>query len=222
MAERVRITVGSGRVEVVAEARDTITASPDSIPITRAPEVLVHGDSDAFTVRVPTGTDVVVGSDSGDIELVGRFGAVSITTSSAAIQVDEVASVDVRSHSGRIQVARSHGGVRAGSQSATISIGRADGEVRAATDSGRIQLDDARGALAAKTVSGEIDVTVSGPGPVRLETVSGTIEVAVPAGVRPHVRHRSTSGDLRVDPEPGDDVEILARSVSGDVQVRVT
>ncbi len=153
MAERVRITVGSGRVEVIAEARDDhhqLTAAPRPPPNpgpagSSPPELVVRGDSDSFTVRVPTGTDVVVGSDSGDIELAGSFGAVSITTSSADVRVEEVASVDARSHSGRIDVDLSHGAVRAGSQSATIRIGRADGDVRVASDSGRIEIDDARG-----------------------------------------------------------------------------
>lgn len=224
MVERVRITVGSGRVEVFAEPRDTIISTA---PTTRGPahtgsgsqEVVVHGDSDAFTVRVPTGTDVVIGSDSGDVELVGSFGAVSITTSSADVRVEEVASVDARSHSGRIGITRSHGAVRAGSQSATISIGRTDGDVRASSNSGRIQLDDARGTVAAKTVSGPIDITVTGAGPLRLETVSGSIAVAVPSGTKPRVQHRSVSGKLRVDAETGEDVDIAARSVSGDVKV---
>jgi DUF4097 and DUF4098 domain-containing protein YvlB len=222
MAERVRITVGSGRVEVISEARDAIAVEGATATTGGELETVVRGGSDSFRVRVPIGTDVVVGSESGDVVLAGRFGAVSITTSSADVRVEEVGSIDARSHSGKLEVELSHGPVRLGSQSATIRIGRAEGEVRIASDSGRIEIAAAAASVAAKTVSGTIVVTATGAGPLRLETVSGTIEVSVPDGVRPNVRHRSVSGQLDLDVETGDDLEITARSVSGDLTVGVT
>jgi DUF4097 and DUF4098 domain-containing protein YvlB len=163
----------------------------------------------------------VVGSESGDVDLAGVFGAVSITTASADVRVEEVASIDARSHSGKIEVELSHGSVRLGSQSATIRMGRADGDVRIASDSGRIEVEAARGSVSAKTVSGAIDVTATGAGPLRLETVSGKIKVSVPPGVKPNVHHRSVSGKHRVKVETGDDFDITARSVSGDLTVGV-
>lgn len=221
---RVRITVGSGRVDVIAEPRADVAVDRASVTVTDPEgdgpsETEVRGGSDSFTVRVPEGTDVVVGSDSGDVELDGSFGAVSITTNSADVKVDRVSSLDARSRSGRVDVAHSRGPVRMRSHSAEVRVGRADGEARVASVSGTVTIDAAGGAVAAKTVSSTIRVTVDGPGPVGVETVSGDIAVALPAGARPNVRHRSISGKLRLDVERGDDLDVTARTISGDVKV---
>jgi DUF4097 and DUF4098 domain-containing protein YvlB len=222
---RVRITVGSGRVEVTAEPRADVAVDRASVTVTEPDgggpsETVVRGGSDSFTVRVPEGTDVVIGSSSGDVALDGSFGAVSVTTDSADVKIDRVASVDARSRSGRVDVEHSRGPVRMRSQSAKVRVGRAEGEARVATVSGTVTIGAAAGAVSAKTVSGAINVLVDGPGPVGVETVSGTITVELPTGARPHVRHRSISGKLKLDLERGDDLDVTTRTISGNVRVR--
>ena len=219
-AARVRITAGSGDVYVVGETRDDIDVDGADVEMAGL-ETEVRGGSDDFTVRVPTGTDVVVGSASGDVSLDGPLGAVSVTTESADIRAEEVASIDARTASGKLTVDLSHGPVRLKTKSARIDVGRIEGDARIAAVSGRISIADAHGRVSVKTVSGDIGVVVTGRAEVRVETISGTIKVAVPDGVKPAVRHRSVSGRSRVEPAAGDDVEITARSVSGDITVGV-
>jgi DUF4097 and DUF4098 domain-containing protein YvlB len=220
MAERVRITVKSGRVSVVGEARDDIDTN-GAPQATEDDETVVRGGSRSLVVRVPAGTDVVVGSSSGDIELDGPLGAVSVTTTSADVRADTVGSIDARTISGKLRVAHCQGALRLKTKSADVRVGRVDGEVRIASISGKVEIESANSSVSARTVSGEIRVHVDGKAPVRVETVSGKIVVKLPDGVRPTVEHRSVSGKRRVEPEAGDDLVISARSVSGNFKVEV-
>lgn len=216
---RVRITVGSGRVDVLAEARTDIDVDGATQVSFDGDETRIEGGSDACTVRVPDGTDVVLGSGSGDVRLAGRLGAVRVTTDSADIGIEDAASVDARSRSGKLEVERSRGTVRMRSHSASVRIGRAEGETRIASVSGLVRVDAAAARVSAKTVSGDIRVEVDGPGPVAAETVSGKIDVTLPAGARPDVHHRSMSGKLRLGLERGHDLDVTTRTISGDVSV---
>jgi len=137
MAERVRITVSSGDVLVIGEARNIVDV--DGATATSAgQETEVRGGSDDFTVRVPIGTDIVVGSESGDVTLDGELGAVSVTTKSADLRADDVASIDARTVSGRLKVRHSRGSVRLKTESADADIDRADGDVVVSAVSGRV------------------------------------------------------------------------------------
>ncbi|MGZ4801325.1 MAG: DUF4097 family beta strand repeat-containing protein [Acidimicrobiia bacterium] len=223
MVDRVRITTTSGKVTVIAEPRDAIgiEGADPSVSGAGSGEVEVRGGSSSFTVRVPIGSDVVVGSSSGNVSLRGDLGAVSVTTSSADVTAAMVASIDARTVSGKLTVDLSRGAVRLGTKSARVHVGRVEGEVRVATVSGNVVVDEALGEVAVKTVSGSISVLVAGRAPVGVETISGKINISVPAGVKPAIVHRSVSGKRRVELETGDDLTIATRSISGDVTVGV-
>jgi DUF4097 and DUF4098 domain-containing protein YvlB len=218
MAERVRVTVGSGKLLVIAEARDDVSVQSASESVA-GDETVVRGGSKPVTIRVPKGTDVVAGTESGDVRLEGSLGAVSVTTASANVHADDVASIDARTHSGKLRVEVSHGPVRLRAESARVRVGRAEGEVRIATQSGRVDIEDATDSVSVRTVSGDIAVFVSGRAAAAFETVSGTVRVTLPAGVHPEVQHRSSTGKLKLGPDAGTDLVITARSVSGDLRV---
>ncbi len=220
MVERVRITVSSGRVSVVGETRDDIEVDGAPFPAQNG-ELELRGRADPYSVRVPAGTDVVVGSASGNVELSGPLGAVSVTTTSGDVRAEAVESIDARTVSGKLRVARSGGSVRLTTKSANVRVGRADGEIRISTISGTIEIQAANAGVSVTTVSGRIGVHVAGREPVRVETVSGKVDITVPEGIRPNVRHRTMSGKRRVEPDEGDDLVIKARSVSGNITVGI-
>jgi len=56
-------------------------------------------------------------------------------------------------------------------------------------------------------------------GDAAVETVSGKVEVQVPAGVRPRVVAHG-QGRVRIDVPEGEDSELSIRTVSGSVRVR--
>jgi DUF4097 and DUF4098 domain-containing protein YvlB len=219
MAERVRVTVNSGDVVVIGEPRDGVDVEGGRTGAADG-EIVVKGGSDDCTVRVPSGTDVVVGSNSGDVTLEGRLGVVSATTVSGSVDAEDVGSIDARTVSGKLRVDESRGEVRLKTKSALVHVGRAAGEVRIANLSGRIEVDEAQASVSVKTVSGSVDLHVTGRAPVRAESVSGSIAITVPEGTRPSVRQRSVSGKRRVEIEPGDDFEITTKSISGSITIR--
>jgi DUF4097 and DUF4098 domain-containing protein YvlB len=216
---RVRVTVNSGDVVVIGEPRDDIDVE-GARSETVDGELVVKGKSKNCTVRVPSGTDVVVGSNSGDVRLEGLLGEVSVTTVSASVDAEDVASIDARTVSGRLRVEESRGPARLKTKSALIHVGRVAGDVRIANLSGRVEVEEAQSSVGLKTVSGSVEVHVTGREPVKVENVSGSITITVPAGTRPSVRHKSVSGKRRVDVEEGDDLEIVARSISGSIAVK--
>src|SRR6202035_3549293 len=71
MGDAVRITSRSGRVRVIGEARSDVTA--DGVPVAGPGPREVRGRSKKLEVRVPVGTDLVVGTASGDVELEGEL-----------------------------------------------------------------------------------------------------------------------------------------------------
>jgi DUF4097 and DUF4098 domain-containing protein YvlB len=212
----VRITTSSGAVRVKAEADRTecwsSIAALDTSPIT------VAGDSSAVEVRVPEGTDLVIGTTSGRVTVEGRVGAISVLTTSGRISIDRALSVDARTRSGRVQVGYAEGVCRIVSASGRVEVDRC-GSADAASRSGQVVLADAHGHVRATSTSGKVRVTVAGAHDVEAETVSGRIEVSYPAGVRPLVVSPDVAVDDVAAATPGYDCTVVARSGSGRVVV---
>jgi DUF4097 and DUF4098 domain-containing protein YvlB len=218
MVERVRITVNSGTVRVIGEPRAGITVTGAQTSDADG-ETLVRGSSDRVVVHVPAGTDLRVGSASGDVTITGLLGAVSVTTSSADVEAEDVASIDARTNSGKLTVTESRGSVRLRTKSSRARVGRADGDVHIATVSGKVEVGDARDSVEIKTVSGNISVFAHGRGTIGVETVSGKIKVLVPSDAQPDVRLRSMSGKQKIECATGDEFVVAGRSVSGNITV---
>lgn len=219
---RVSVTSRSGRVEVFAEVRTDIEVDGARRAALERDEVgehvLVEGTSDQIVVRCPVGTDVFVGTLSGRVELTGRLGAVRITTSSGRVVVAEAASVDVRTLSGSIRVARCDGVVRARSTNARVIVEAAD-QIEVSTESGAITAESIRGAKVRST-SGRVELGLHGDGSVAVRTVSGRVEISVPAGARPEILLRTISGRVDSTVESGHEGTVGVKTISGRIQVR--
>jgi DUF4097 and DUF4098 domain-containing protein YvlB len=156
----------------------------------------------------------MVGSSSGHVELEGQLGAARVTTASGAIQVESVASADLRTQSARIEVQECLGTCRVANRSGRVEIHHA-GDVEVKGVSGTI--DVSGGGVRVRTVSGKVRIRTTAD--VAVETVSGKVEVWVPEGFRPRVRSHSLDR-ITIDVPPGDDGEISVRTVSASVRVR--
>jgi DUF4097 and DUF4098 domain-containing protein YvlB len=211
----VRIVATSGAVRVIAEDRadvdvpDSVTFSVDDSTTT------VSAGSRRVTVRVPVGADLVIGSASGRVEVVGRAGSVAVVTRSGRVSVEAARSVDVRTTSGRVAVGSATESCRVLTRSARVGIGSC-GSAHLTASSGRITVDAAEGPVHAHCVSGRVDVTMRSANDVDAETVSGRISVRLPAGSRPMIVRGNESA--RPAPDSSDCV-VRARSVSGRVDV---
>ena len=214
----VRVSSRSGRVEIIAEPRADVVARKGgrSMVVDSSGErVTVSSRSSALEVRVPEGTDVVIGTVSGTVTCTGPLGHVAVNTLSARVTIEDAAEVDVRSVSGVLKVAACRGEVRCDVISGRAEINSA-GSVRLSTKSGRITAREVRGKVRARAVSGGIKVAVTEtPLDIKVEAISGKVQVRVPTGARPAVRLTTKSGRVISRLEEGDDGDLSARTVSG-------
>ena len=219
MPTRVRLHAVSGTIVVSAEERDDVGIGPDAVrEVGDDGTIEVHGKkkSSPLHVSVPVGSDVTVGTVSGDIELIGVLGSVRVTSTSGSIEVDWAETADLRTTSGRVVVGKCSGMCRVSNKSGKVVVNDV-GEGAISSVSGSVHID-AKSLVEVRTVSGKVDVQSGAGGPVRVHTVSGSIEVGLPPGVKPNVR-LGGRGKVRNDYEPGDDVQVEVRTVSGQIAI---
>lgn len=211
----VRISNGNGRVRVIAEDRDDVavdggtTDEADGL-------TTVTSHSDRVVVRVPIGTDVVVGTSSGRITVDGSVGALAATTESGRIEIESARTVDARAETGAITVEHAVEMCRARANTGRIEVGRS-GAADVSTTTGRIELKQVDGPVHAHCVSGRIRIEMLAPHDVDADTVSGSVRVSMPSGTRVHL----LDGKDDDTPAPPDcHCSVRASSVTGRVSVR--
>lgn len=179
--------------------------------------------------RCPHGSDLELSAASADLDVRGRIGAVRAKTASGNLRLGDVdGSLDANTASGGIRAGAVAGAVSVSTASGDALLRSVRGDLSASLVSGDLDVGDVLGGITVNTVSGDIRIDSAGGGAVRLQTVSGDVELGVRAGLRLLIDATSLSGtmtsDLEVtDDPPADDspvVEIRARTVSGDVRIR--
>lgn len=218
--ERLHISNRSGAVRVTAQSDATLDVKGGRID--RDPEggLRVDGDRPSKTIDVvcAEGTDLVIGTISGAVEIRGPAGAVKVATVSGNIRVERAASLDVRTKSGTVDVGSCTGDCNVVVTSSTVKVGEA-GRAKVSAVSGRIEvdrLDDAK----VQTVSGKVELGSRGGGQVLVQTVSGNVEVSVPPDRAPSTALKSMSGRIACDCQTGTDGEIRVKSLSGAIRIR--
>jgi DUF4097 and DUF4098 domain-containing protein YvlB len=177
--------------------------------------ITIDTGSRSADVVVPEGVNVVIGSDSGRIQVRGQLGDVAIVSASGRVELAHARSVDVRTQSGRIEIDTVDEECRAHSMSARVEVGHC-GRADISSNSGRVDVAETDGPATVHSVSGRITIGVSRAADVEAETVSGRIEVAFPPGVRVHQALANKPDEAR---PVGTDCTVVARSGSGRVTV---
>lgn len=263
-----------GRVSVAtsdtATTRVTLEAESDDAQdlVERATvDCRPHGDSYALVVKIPNrrgarftrrngvtiriavpeGTDADIKTASADIDLLGRFGRLDLSTASGDIDHDgraldataKTASSDVvlgsvegdvnlKSASGDFRAAQVDGRLVAVTVSGDLDVGAAGAGLDVRCTSGDVRAGEVRGDVSVVNVSGSVRVSCFVAGQLKMRSVSGDVEVGVARGVRLVVDAETMSGSVHSDiplhdvPGPdagGAEVKIWARSVSGDVSI---
>ena len=216
----------SGRIAVVGEERSDVliesgAPSPDGIETDATGRVRLTSakrGSAPLEVRCPAGSDVVIGTISGRIELRGTLGAVRVTTVSSDIAVERAEALDVRTVSGSIEIGSCPGRCSLRTKSGKASVASA-GEAYVSTISGSIRLGKTARKVRAQSVSGQVRVGTQSDGDVVVQTLSGAVTVEVPEGVRPEARLRSMTSRPRCDCPEGGDCRIAVQSFSGKIEV---
>lgn len=210
-----RVSSTSHRITIRAENRDDVVFDGNATLSVDEDEVTIDSARGALMIRVPTGTAVMVGSDSGRIKISGEVGDVAVLTESGAISIDRAESLDARTSSARVEVKSLVGKSRVRTKSGRVVIG-ACGGADVATDSGRITLKHVDGQVKAHCVSGRIDVQMDAAHDIEAETVSGRVNVSYPRDVVAWNPSEHPGASVI----PGEcDCTVRVRSVSGRVNV---
>ncbi|MDX2381007.1 MAG: DUF4097 family beta strand repeat-containing protein [Acidimicrobiia bacterium] len=211
----VRISSTSGRLVVKANGSAPVSFDGRAEITHTDGVVTIDGGSGSLGVSVPEGADVFIGSISGRVDVTGRAGDVAVVTTSGRVRVEAARSVDVRTKSGRVEVGEVELECCARSTSGRVVVERC-GSADLASRSGQIRAGNVHGPVGAHCVSGRISIGLATAADVTAETLSGRIEISVPAGVRVH----RTSTVPPIEPRPADtDCVVAARSGSGRVEI---
>jgi DUF4097 and DUF4098 domain-containing protein YvlB len=198
------------------EANPPVEQTPDGVRIGKSGMRLENTKFD-YTIEVPRDTEVASNVASGNQSVRGVRGPVKIQSVSGAIAVADIAgeaqltslsgaiaatnigdAVRASSASGAIAIAGVKDDVRANSQSGAISISKVAGRVEAQSSSSAINVEGVTSDVKMRGVSGVL--TLHGnPAPNSfwdLHSVSGAVEVGIPAGANFHLLAESTAADI--------------------------
>lgn len=187
----------------------------------RSPEVAVR-------VRCPLGSALDCTTASADVRATGRVGATEVKTASGDVSLEDVAGeLSVHTASGDVRASTVDGEARLNTVSGDVRLGTARADVVANTVSGDFELRDAHGSVSGNTVSGDQELETVRGGQIKLQSVSGDLQVGVAAGTRLFVDANSTSGDLSSElplqgeptGEGGAETTLRLKTVSGDVSI---
>lgn len=216
LAGALRVAAHSGKVRISAGPGDEIVVERGVARLSDG-RLEVQPDRGVVDVVVPEGTDVVVGTTSARVELIGALGSVAATTASGRIELERARTADLRTRSAPILAGTVQDRLRVETSSGRIEVAAA-ATLEASTVSGRLVCMVGERA-AVRSVSGRVELVVRSPEPdIGVETVAGRVDVTVPAQARPRLQ-LVTGGRLRADLPDGDLGEVRVRSVSGNVSV---
>jgi DUF4097 and DUF4098 domain-containing protein YvlB len=180
----------------------------------------VRNVSIAYTIQVPHNTEVSTSVASGAQTIRGVRGPVRAQAASGSIRVEKIErDVQLNTASGSADAFDIGGDVHANSASGSVTVSNAKGDVRVTALAGVIQVTNPGGRVEAETASGSVEVqgaandvrahAVSGrvsvqgnPGPNsywELKTVSGGVQLSVPAGANFQLSADAVSGEIRTD-----------------------
>jgi DUF4097 and DUF4098 domain-containing protein YvlB len=191
-APEVRISTISGDITVVKGAKGQVSAVFDTSRPSRVlfdvgkKRIRIGGGSpsDEIHVSVPTGTEVVVNTTSGEVSVTGIGGDVRGRTTSGSLKIEDAAAVDTAVVSGDVRITRASGDARIKVVSGDVYI-----------DQGK--RDDTK--LSLESVSGDIEWRGRCAKGCRidLQSLSGDLDLYADPKSSFDLEFRSRSGDFK-------------------------
>jgi DUF4097 and DUF4098 domain-containing protein YvlB len=160
-----------------------------------------HGVHSDLEVRVPAGSDVTVESFGAAIDVSGVQGQVGAETVNGEIRVGGAArSVRAESVNGSVTVSGATGHVQAESVNGGVTVRGGGGEIDASTVNGPLTIAGSAFTRAVlETVNGHLlfDGGLGAGASLEASTVSGEVELVLPAGTAADFSLSTFSGDIR-------------------------
>ncbi|HJZ46609.1 MAG TPA: DUF4097 family beta strand repeat-containing protein [Roseiflexaceae bacterium] len=172
-----------------------------------------------YTISVPAGAQADIHTGSGQIDVEGLSGAVSLASVSGDVHAsDMTGGLTVSTTSGDVQLSDIAGKLDVGSISGDVTLenGKIDGAT-INTTSGEVALDGVAGPLKLTSVSGDISVRDARDGALSFSTTSGEIEYDGSLARGSANKVDSISGDVRLRLPESSGFRLDASTVSGDL-----
>jgi DUF4097 and DUF4098 domain-containing protein YvlB len=196
------------------------------------------------TVDLPTGSQLAVDSDLGNISAEGelgecrvktamgnirldRTGALQASTAFGSLAVDHVGGLaDLHSGSGAIRVGSIDGAAVVKNGNGDTTIGDVTGDLRVKASNGDVTVGRARASAVAKSANGDVRIAEVARGTVVVETAAGNLEVGVREGTAAWLDVVTRLGAVRNSLDTTDGptasdarVEVRARTSIGDITI---
>jgi DUF4097 and DUF4098 domain-containing protein YvlB len=167
------------------------------------------------TIEVPHESNLKIDTGSADLEARGRFGQANVNSGSGDIQIDQIASGDLKAGSGDIDVERVTAEVKAKTGSGDVTLGPVGGSCDVMAGSGDVVLSTVEGSLKVKTGSGDVMVAAGGD---RVDAMAGSGDLLIKQVDRGEVFAKTGSGDVTIGVAAGTAAYLDIQTVTGDVK----
>ncbi|MFI0222307.1 DUF4097 family beta strand repeat-containing protein [Streptomyces lydicus] len=229
VAQQTKVSLSNGQLVVKGPKKRSLFGRNGSIDV---------------SIELPAGSDVQVTTPVADIVCEGRLGNCRIKTSVGGIQVEEAATVNVRTDHGGISVDRITGDAEVAGMgridigeiagTAVVKngngesvIGEVHGDLRAKSANGLVSVGVAHAGVDARSANGTLRVGEVARGQVVLEAAVGDIEVGIRRSTAAWLDVNTRLGGVRNElgaaegPDASDEtVEVRARTALGDIVIR--
>jgi DUF4097 and DUF4098 domain-containing protein YvlB len=169
------------------------------IEVPRETEISTTVASGSETVHNVQGP-VTMEAASGSIRVDGIDRQVQLTSISGSIEAHDIGDeLKISGASGNVNASNVKGDVDINILSGSVSLSQPSGRVEARTASGTIDVAGASGDVTAQSASGRVTVqgTPKSSSYWNLRTVSGTVELTVPASANFHLSADAISGEIK-------------------------
>ena len=233
------IHIKSGRVEIRPGAAGVVKVSVDTddtnfVVSQRGDQIHISSDRNTswssrgsayVVVEAPADSDANIGSASAKIEIDIPLRSVNVKTASGDVEIGVAESVNIKTASGDVRIGAVKTDINVSSASGDVNLGESDGKVNFSSASGDLTIGKNSGTVNASTASGDVAIVRFSGRLANVKSMSGEVEIGVPAGTRLDLDATLMSGELHT-PQPTDRSEpserqmtIKAKLVSGDLRI---
>jgi DUF4097 and DUF4098 domain-containing protein YvlB len=202
---------------VVSESAETVQVTNESRPRFG---LCIGRCGVYYHVTLPRNADVTAMMSSGDVDLTGAEGAISIETSSGDVEAHDIANgLTVRSSSGDVTL--DHVGGQLDVQTSSGDVQLEEGQVDNAivqTNSGDVKLEGVAGSLTLHSNSGDITVREAQDGLLDIQNSSGDVDYSGSLASDGSFSVTASSGDVTLHLPETSDFTLEASTSSGDLR----
>jgi DUF4097 and DUF4098 domain-containing protein YvlB len=185
------------------------------------------GRSVYLSIEVPEGIDIDVNVASADFECEPPSARLNVNSASGDIRFTDTGDLTVKTASGDVHGHTVGGKLNFVSASGDLHIESVGDRASVSTASGDIQIGVASGPITTSTMSGDVQVRRFGGDDFAAKSMSGSVDIGIPAGSSVDLDATTLSGDI-ILPEPqsppsettAGSVDLKVKLVSGDLKIR--